>query len=258
MFIYEEFWFGDNEEFSTVINEEKYFNFPIHLHRCFEFIYMYEGQLQVCIDNDTVDLSVGDTLLIFPNQLHSYHTETPIKIMMSIISPTYINMFYQFCKNKKQEKIVTKLNPETTNYIVKNLPICNNKFTIKACLYAICSDILEKTNLINKNAFDNNNLFHNILTYIEGNFTSNISLKQIAKTLGYDYQYTSRFFNDQFKTPFSKFVNEYRINYATYLIKNSDKSITEICFECGYKNIRSFNRNFSNIMKKTPTEYRKT
>lgn len=256
MFIYEESRFGDNEEFIAVINEEEYFNIPIHLHRCFEFIFIYEGQLRVCIDNDSVDLSAGESVLIFPNQMHSYYAEIPIKILISIFSPTYINMFYQFCRNKKQEKIVTKLSSEVMDYIVKNLPRSTNNFMIKACLYAICSDILEKTNLIDNNTFDDNNLFRNILTYIESNFTSNISLRQIAKTLGYDYHYTSRFFNNQFKIPFSRFVNEYRINYAIYLVKNSNKSITDICYECGYKNIRSFNRNFYNITKKTPTEYR--
>lgn len=257
LFFYESHRFGGNDEFNLFYFEN--FNFSIHLHRCFEFVYIEEGELTVGIDNEIITLSDGEMMLIFPNQLHSYCSTTYSKGFVCIFSPEYVNMFYQYIKNKKQENIVTKLDKETNDFILKNLPDCqNNKLLIKACLYAICSDIFKKTNLADNKMSGDNILQHKILTRIENSFANEISLRAIAKELGYDYQYISRYFNAQFKVPFSKMLNERRINYAAYLIKNSDKSFTEISFNCGYKSIRTFNRNFYEIMKKTPSEYRKS
>ncbi|MDX1365878.1 MAG: helix-turn-helix domain-containing protein, partial [Arenibacter latericius] len=38
----------------------------------------------------------------------------------------------------------------------------------------------------------------------------------------------------------------------------TDKQITQICFESGYNNLANFNHYFKFIMGKTPSEYRKT
>mgnify|MGYP001576992108 CR=1 FL=1 len=36
-----------------------------------------------------------------------------------------------------------------------------------------------------------------------------------------------------------------------------DKSVVEICFECGFNNVTYFNKVFKDILKKTPSEFRK-
>ncbi|MBP8313173.1 helix-turn-helix domain-containing protein, partial [Clostridium neonatale] len=46
------------------------------------------------------------------------------------------------------------------------------------------------------------------------------------------------------------------ISYAIHLLKNTDLSITDISFSCGYSSIRSFNRNFLKIVNTTPKNYK--
>lgn len=53
------------------------------------------------------------------------------------------------------------------------------------------------------------------------------------------------------------FVKNVRIGIAAKLLAETDKQITQICYECGYKNLANFNLYFKGIMKKTPSEYRK-
>jgi AraC-like DNA-binding protein len=246
MFFYESNRFGENDTYIVIHSINR--NFPVHLHRCFEFIYVNRGQIGVEIDNEKVLLDEGEMVLIFPNQLHSYNTADYSDTTMCIFSPEYISMFYQLTINKKQETIVTKLNNETKSYLLACLPeSSDNKFLIKSCLYVVCADIFGKTRLVDKNLNTDIILQHRILTFIEENFTEDISLRKIANMFGYNYQYLSRYFNTQFKIPFVKMINERRISYAEYLLRTSDKSITDIALSSGFKSIRSFNRNFQII-----------
>ena len=55
---------------------------------------------------------------------------------------------------------------------------------------------------------------------------------------------------------FNSYKNRYRINNACYLLSNSNYSILQCALESGYQSVRSFNRNFKNILGITPAEYR--
>jgi len=57
--------------------------------------------------------------------------------------------------------------------------------------------------------------------------------------------------------PFTTLLNAVRIDNAISLIADTDKSMTEIAFECGFGSIRNFNRIFMDSMKMTPSEFRK-
>ncbi|RQW62229.1 helix-turn-helix domain-containing protein [Vibrio viridaestus] len=56
----------------------------------------------------------------------------------------------------------------------------------------------------------------------------------------------------------SKLINEYRIEHAMHALENSDDTITQIFMNCGFQTKSNFNREFSRITGKTPSEYRKS
>jgi len=53
------------------------------------------------------------------------------------------------------------------------------------------------------------------------------------------------------------FVNHIRINRACQLLMDSDRYITNICYEVGFNNVANFNRRFMEIKGITPSEFRK-
>lgn len=55
---------------------------------------------------------------------------------------------------------------------------------------------------------------------------------------------------------FASFVNKYRVQYASELLKNSDDDITQIGMKCGFTTIRNFNLVFKKEKGQTPKEYR--
>ena len=65
-----------------------------------------------------------------------------------------------------------------------------------------------------------------------------------------------RYFKHKTKKKFSEFVNETRIVHAKKLLAETDKSMIEIAFECGYENTSYFNRQFKVHCGNTPTAFK--
>lgn len=55
----------------------------------------------------------------------------------------------------------------------------------------------------------------------------------------------------------SEFLDEIRLTYAANMLINSNLSVTDICFDCGYENLSWFYKKFSEKYGCTPKEYRK-
>ncbi len=123
-------------------------------------------------------------------------------------------------------------------------------------LYAICSEFYRQQTFSDQPRL-NVDLIEKIIKYIENHFTENITLRSIADEYNYSYHYLSNFFNANVGINFKRFLNEYRINNACFLLRDTDKSITETAQQSGYDNLRSFNREFLSIMGYSPSDYRR-
>jgi AraC-like DNA-binding protein len=82
-----------------------------------------------------------------------------------------------------------------------------------------------------------------------------------ASTLAAELEMTesrfSRFFHRATGNTFTDFVNRVRINRACQLLMESDRLITDICYEVGFNNVANFNRRFRDIKGMTPREFRR-
>jgi len=66
-----------------------------------------------------------------------------------------------------------------------------------------------------------------------------------------------RYFKKKTSQTFMEYVKQVRIQLAVKMLAETDKQVSQICYESGYNNIANFNYQFKSIMKKTPSEYRK-
>ena len=53
-----------------------------------------------------------------------------------------------------------------------------------------------------------------------------------------------------------EYISHFRIDTACRELIGTKKSVLEIAFDCGYRNISNFNRQFRKITGCSPTEYR--
>ena len=53
-----------------------------------------------------------------------------------------------------------------------------------------------------------------------------------------------------------RYLQRRRVERAMYLLRQTDHSVTEICFDVGFMSLGTFSRTFSEIVGESPTRYR--
>lgn len=228
----------------------KNYHFPLHFHRAYELIYVSDGQLSVSIDQKEYLLNKNDSVFIFNNQMHEFKTIGSSEIIIILFSPELIGDFFMnykgFIPNDNVLHLGWKIDFKKLNSI----------YSQKSFLYAVCADLINKTSFAPIKQSSQTKVLYKILLYVEKNYSSDCTLKAVAKHLQYDYPYLSKLFVEMMNMTFTDYINHYKISQACYLLKNVQQSIGEVAADCGYNNLRTFHRNFRKITGQSPKEYR--
>lgn len=244
--------FGISEYFCKEMGEN--FSFPSHIHHSFEFIAILEGKMTVTVAETDYELSKGEGVLIFPEQIHSLKSEKS-KHSLVIFSPDIVSAYSRM--NSSKIPLENKINvPE---YLISQFLDIDEASSIirkKAILYEICSLLDETAEYVEK-CGGKHGLLHDIFDFVENNYDKEYDLNTLGHTLGYNGAYLTRYFKKITGISYTTYVNRCKINKACYLLKNTDKTILECAYDCGYASLRNFNRNFKSIIGLSPKEYRK-
>lgn len=95
-----------------------------------------------------------------------------------------------------------------------------------------------------------------VYKYIHNHYQEKISLSDIAGELYMSPEYFSRFFSRTMKKPFFEFLNEFKISKSCKLLIETDKPISEICYNSGFESIPFFYRQFKKFKECQPRQYR--
>jgi transcriptional regulator GlxA family with amidase domain len=147
-------------------------------------------------------------------------------------------------------KIEGLVNLEGANRIISFLEILDDLATT------------EDYTLLNANGFafetspQNSTKIDIVFKHINENFSEHISLEEIADLASMTVPAFCRFFKKTTGKTFTKLVNEYRVVHATKLLSESQFSITDICYECGFNNFSHFNKLFKEFTGKSASKYK--
>ena len=87
---------------------------------------------------------------------------------------------------------------------------------------------------------------------------NDLKLDGLAQLVDVTPHYLSQVINEQFKTSFYDFINEYRVKSATErLLADNTTNITQIAYDVGFNNRASFNNAFKKRVGTTPSQYRR-
>lgn len=108
----------------------------------------------------------------------------------------------------------------------------------------------------NKN-YENSDRIKVVHEYVQENFHRKISLDEIAELVNMTTVSFNRFIKKRVGRTFITYINDTRLSKATRLLIETDLSIGDIGFKCGFNNVANFNRIFKKSKKCTPSEFRK-
>lgn len=95
-----------------------------------------------------------------------------------------------------------------------------------------------------------------IYDFIHSHYTEQISIDQIAALANLGPEAFCRYFKRMTRLTFVEFLNRYRISQSKRLLR-MDKSISEVCYECGFESVSYFNRIFKKYNGEPPSVFRK-
>ncbi|MDR1883372.1 MAG: AraC family transcriptional regulator [Prevotella sp.] len=123
-------------------------------------------------------------------------------------------------------------------------------------LYTDAARALSSSSFAKSGLYTDSRRIRKIQEFINENYRENLNLGQLAGIAGMTPVSFSRFFKLRTgKSPFD-YIIEVRLGCATRFLVESSKSVSEICFECGFNNISNFNRIFRKNKNCTPKEFR--
>ena len=222
-----------------------------HIHGFYELHCCTGRPLHITVAQREYVLNAGEAVLVFPHQAHSFPDKEGDGYFFTF-EPELIDAFVMRHTNR-----MPKENLFAFSYDFCSLSPDSDLYAIKSFLYAMRSRAarLEYMDL----PAEDRALLEKIFETTEANFTGEaFSLKQLAKTLGYDYGYISKYFLKKTGLRYNAYLNQRRIDHATRLMRQGNgTNMTQLAYACGYGSVRSFNRNFSICKGCTPREYKK-
>ena len=246
---------------------------PLHYHREFEFLVVTHGKAKIQLEGNAVYLNSSEGIFINSQTLHSSVKITEndgfsfIAIVFSpeLIAPEYDNLYKRFIrpiiKNKFALPVV--LPDEIVNIIMKTKKISDRadfgyELAIKGNILQMLSIYIANAE---KHPYTKNTIQSEIvkktLDYIHMNYPNAITLRDLASHAHISKEHLCRIFRDISDTSPIVYLNRYRTNQSAYMLRNTNKSISEISFLCGFNNGSYFDKMFMRFMKCTPSEYRR-
>jgi AraC-like DNA-binding protein/quercetin dioxygenase-like cupin family protein len=92
--------------------------------------------------------------------------------------------------------------------------------------------------------------------YIQQNLHQSIKIKEVADIVNMSETAFSHFFKKRTQRSFSDYITDMRVGNTARQLIETEKSISEICYDCGFNNISNFNRIFKKKIGLTPTDFR--
>ena len=248
-----------------------------HWHREFEFLYVESGKVLCGIGEKQIILSEGDAIFINSKILHRFYASSGGVIPNFVCMPEFIapesslvykkyilpiissNMSFQYFQSAEpwQARIIQimiKIMETQENEKIKELSTLALLQNLWLIFYEnVKLSDKEKMQTVDEAAQKRVQL---MIQYIHENYKHGLSLNEIASHIGVSKSTALHLFQRFLHTTPVNYLIEYRLQAASWLLKNTNKKVKTIAYESGFHNVDYFCRLFKSRYHVTPSEYR--
>ena len=243
-------------------------DYPLHWHNAVEIILPLVNPIKVCCDGDEFTLGERDILIIPAGTLHSLSTREGRRLILLVDNRCFAG-----------NPALSELRP------IMDSPVLIRQSEDKELSSQLCSFLTEIYTLYsgwkdlaetyiylklltfflrvleyrsgNENDDAYNERFRSVLRYIDQNYSSPITLDELADKAGYSKYHFSRIFKKHCRASFVDYLNRRRVRAAELLLVNEDISVTDAAMQVGFSSLSTFNRVFREHKGCTPSEFRR-
>ncbi len=254
-----------------------------HYHQEFELSFITEGAGKRIVGDSVEEFHPGDLIFIGPRIPHVWFPEGK---HMRQHSGRTLESVYMLFNNDILPKAMTEL-PEFENIrkaitlsergaritgdtlnevsrIMLQLPYMNR---IKRLMFFYeIMDLIGKSASFSylaseqyvKTKFEtNNSRVNKIHEFLMKNYQDKVDLEEVAEVIHMAPASVCRFFKSATGLTVFEYLNKIKIDYSCKLLLNTDLSVVDISYDCGFNNLSHFNKQFRKFLGQTPSQFRK-
>lgn len=273
---------GINSFLSVIERDDAFFKAPYHFHPEMELVYVLESYGKRIIGDSVQSFGEGDMVFIGSNLPHvwlndeMFYSGIPSLKARAIVVYFNKNIFgsgfyemnevFKICELFENAKKGICINGQTKEIISCKLKelVGKNGFDKILGVFEIVHLLSESKDLqyITTHGY-RSRLKHaetdrlsDVYKYVQKHFKENISLTTISNISNLTPQSFCRLFKKRTGKNFIEYLNEIRVSAACKFLLDTDWSISEIAYNCGYKTVSNFNKLFKSITGMSPKMYR--
>ena len=269
---------GKNDLFIANYWPDNQMDFPLHFHEDYELNLTLNVRGKRILGNLVEDFTEKDLVITTPNVLHCYKRDdaflnTRCEVVV-IQFPKELPSWGIFDTDQLrdirnmlcQPAPGLKFSEETAEAVrerLLRLPSVEGFEGVQLFLDILhelaCADRTQ-VELIgvqsSDSSFPHSRRINRIVQFVEKNYNRKISLEDVGELVGMSASSVSRFFKKRTRHNFWDYLNGFRIDRAAQMMIETEHTISEISYACGFNNISNFNRVFRERIGTTPSDYR--
>lgn len=280
------FMSGTNNQFDSNLSIKRNSRFnptPEHVHSHIELNYVYSGTCPQVINGTPVTLQKNQVLLIDTRCPHSVAALGEDDIMITIIIRKEFlrnHLFSQLSKDSILSEFFINAITEKTDhehYLLfhsennRRIPMFFNELFCECfdpsinsndillhLFYLIMAELINvHENDIAKRSSDLSiSYIAPMVRYIQKNYLT-CTQESVAQFCNISPNYVTTLLKKHIGLSYIQLIQEEKLKASVNLLKNTNRSITEIANECGYENVSFFYKKFNKKYNCSPSEFRK-
>ncbi len=271
-----------NDCFMIFSRHKKQFDFPLHTHNEIELNLVINGKgSQRIIGNHIGTIDDMELVMVGSDVTHGWFTdqcqsedihEVTIQFHADLFDEKFLkrNQMANIRKMFEDAKRGILFSRETTEKVAPRIEALYNNdnegFHSVLDLLAIIYDLsmAEDVKLLSDPTFDqkqmrsNSRRIESVFEYMNKNFNKQITLSEVAQIANMSEVSFSRFIKKHTGFNFVETLNEIRLGHVSRMLIDTNLTISEVAFCCGFNNMANFNRIFKRKKGLTPNKFRKT
>ena len=269
---------GKNDLFIANYWPDNQMDFPLHFHEDYELCLTLNVRGKRILGNLVEDFTEKDLVITTPNVLHCYKRDDAflnVRCEVVVIQfpkelPSWGIFDTDQLRNIRnllcQPAPGLKFSEETAEAVrerLLRLPRTEGFEAVQlffGILHELACADRTQVELIGVQSSDStlphSRRINKIVQFVEKIYHHKISLEDVGELVGMSASSVSRFFKQRTRHNFWDYLNGFRIDRAAQMMIETEHTISEISYACGFNNISNFNRVFRERIGTTPSDYR--
>ena len=263
----------------SILYRQPQVNYPLHEHEFVELVVVTGGAGTHFTENLSYKLKAGDVFIVNPGVRHGYRDVNNLTLINVLYNPESLMTHLADIGTMPGFHALFKIEPHFSSQDTSRLLLSNTQlekavsiinsieeemknnepgfvFFSKVYFLELIGHLARSYNSAESKKAPEILRVAEAISYIELHYTDDVSQEKLAKIANLSKSHFLHIFKKTTNTTPLHYQKMLRIEKACSLLKQTEMSITEVSYMCGYNDSNYFTRQFKNVMSISPKQYR--